>query len=81
MNDYIIWSKHAEGSSSLYTTGNPENINDRFQFIHEIQQHLPQSKHVMSNVTHQGYAGGNEHDRIHVLPNDIDEEDAEFLEF
>jgi hypothetical protein len=35
----------------------------------------------MSNVTHQGYAGGNEHDRIHVLPNDIDEEDAEFLEF
>jgi hypothetical protein len=32
------------------------------------------------NVTDHGYAGRNERDRTHVLPNVIDEEDAELLE-
>jgi hypothetical protein len=32
------------------------------------------------NVTDHGYYGGNEHDRTHVLPNVMDEEDAELLE-
>jgi hypothetical protein len=32
------------------------------------------------NVTDHGYCGGNEHDRTHVLPNVMDEEDAELLE-
>jgi hypothetical protein len=35
MKDYIIWTKHGEGSSSCYTTGNPTNIDDKFQFVHE----------------------------------------------
>ena len=34
----------------------------------------------MQNVTDHGYAGGNEHDRPHVLPSVMDEEDAELLE-
>jgi hypothetical protein len=34
----------------------------------------------MPNVTDHGYCGGSEHDRTHVLPNVIDEEDAELLE-
>jgi hypothetical protein len=34
----------------------------------------------MPNVTDHGYYGGSEHDRTHVLPNVIDEEDAELLE-
>jgi hypothetical protein len=54
MKDYIIWTKHGEGSSSRYTTGIPANINDRFQFVHETQQPLPQSKHVVPNVTDHG---------------------------
>jgi hypothetical protein len=33
----------------------------------------------VSYVTDHGYAGGNERGRTHVLPNDMDEEDAEFL--
>jgi hypothetical protein len=32
------------------------------------------------NVTDHGYAGGNEHERTHVLPNVMVEEDAELLE-
>jgi hypothetical protein len=32
------------------------------------------------NVTNHDYAGENECDRTHVLPNDMDEEDAELLE-
>jgi hypothetical protein len=32
------------------------------------------------NVTDHGFAGGNERDRTHVLPNNMDEEDVEFLE-
>jgi hypothetical protein len=63
-----------------YTTGNLANIDDRFQFIHETQQPLPQSKHVVPNVTDHGYIGGNERDRTHVLPKVMDEEDAELLE-
>ena len=34
----------------------------------------------MPNVTDHGYAGGNERERTHVLPNVMDEEDAELLE-
>jgi hypothetical protein len=34
----------------------------------------------VSNVTNHSYAGGNNRDRSHVLPNDMDEEDAELLE-
>jgi hypothetical protein len=34
----------------------------------------------MPNVTDHGYCGGSEHDRTHVLPNVMDEEDAELLE-
>jgi hypothetical protein len=30
MKDYIIWTKHGEVIFSPYTTGNPENIDDRF---------------------------------------------------
>jgi hypothetical protein len=80
VKDYIIWTKHGEGSSSPYTAGNPANIDDSFQFVHETQQPLPQSEHVVPNVTDHGYAGGNERERTHVLPNVMDEEDAELLE-
>ena len=41
VKDYIIWTKHGEGSSSPYTAGNPANIDDSFQFVHETQQPLP----------------------------------------
>jgi hypothetical protein len=34
----------------------------------------------VSIVTDHGYAGGNERDRTHVLPNVMDEEDVELLE-
>jgi hypothetical protein len=56
------------------------NIDDKFQFVHETQQPLPQSEHVVPNVTDHGFAGGNEHGRTHVLQNVMDGEDAEFLE-
>jgi hypothetical protein len=62
MQDYIIWTKHGEGNSSPYTTRNHVNIDDKFQFVHETEQPLPQTEHVVSNVTDHGYAGGNEHD-------------------
>jgi hypothetical protein len=68
------------GSSLPYTIENPANIDDRFQFVHETQQHLPWSEHVVENITDHGYAGGNECDKTHVLPNVMDEEDAELLE-
>jgi hypothetical protein len=29
MKDYMIWTKHGEGSSLPYTIRNPTNINDR----------------------------------------------------
>jgi hypothetical protein len=38
------------------------------------------SKHVVPNVIDHNYAGGNERDITHVLPNVMDEEDAELLE-
>jgi hypothetical protein len=79
MKDYIIWTKHGEGSSSPYTTRNPANIDDIFLFV-QTQQPLPHSKHIVPNVTDHGYAGGNERDRTHVLPNVMDEEDTELLE-
>ena len=41
---------------------------------------LFRSEHVVPNVTDHGYAGGNERERTHVLPNVMDEEDAELLE-
>ena len=34
MNDYMIWTKHGDDSSSHYTIGNRANVDDRFQFIH-----------------------------------------------
>jgi hypothetical protein len=34
----------------------------------------------MSNVTDHGHYGGSKHDKTHILPNVIDEEDAELLE-
>jgi hypothetical protein len=57
VKDYTIWTKHGEGSSLPYTTGNPED--DRFQFVHETHQPLPQSKHVVPNVTDHGYFDNN----------------------
>ena len=70
-----------------YTTGNPANIDDHgpgmlvdgFQFVHETQP-LPQSEHVVPNVTDHGFTGENESVRTHVLPNVTDGEDAKFLE-
>ena len=55
----MIWTKHGEGSSAPYTTGNLENIEadgldmvaNIFPFIHVTQQPLPHSKHVVPNVT------------------------------
>jgi hypothetical protein len=38
VKDYTVWTKHGEGSSSPYTTRNPENIDDRFQFVHATHQ-------------------------------------------
>jgi hypothetical protein len=35
VKDYIIWTKRGKDSSSPYTTRNPENIDDVFQFVHE----------------------------------------------
>jgi hypothetical protein len=78
VKDYTVWTKHGEGSSLPYTTGNPED--DIFQFVHGTHQPLPQSEHVVPSVTDHGYYGGNEHDRTHVMPNVMDEEDAELLE-
>jgi hypothetical protein len=77
VKDYIVWTKHGEGSAP-YTTEAAED--ERFQFVHGTHPPLPQSEHVMPNVTDHGYCGGSEHDRTHVLPNVIDEEDAELLE-
>jgi hypothetical protein len=68
MKDYIIWTKHGEVTSSLYTTGNPMNIDDGFQFVHKTQP-PPQSELVVLNVTGNGFTRGN----------GMDEEDAQFL--
>jgi hypothetical protein len=77
VKDYTVWTKHGEGSAP-YTTENDED--ERFQFVHGTHQPLPQSEHVVPNVIDHGYCGGSEHDRNHVLPNVMDEEDAELLE-
>jgi hypothetical protein len=91
MKDYLIWTKHGEGSSVPYTTGNPANIDvdgpdmlvGGFQFIHEIQQPDADgldAEHVVPNVLDHGFARGNEGVRTNVLPNNMVAEDAEFLE-
>jgi hypothetical protein len=77
VKDYTVWTKHGEGSAP-YTTEAAED--ERFQFVHGTHPPLPQSEHVMPNVTDHGYYGGSEHYRTHVLSNVIDEEDAELLE-
>jgi len=82
MKDYLIWTKHGEGSSAPYTVGDPAHIDTdgpgmpTDQFFHDT----PQSEHVVPNVTAGGSAGGNDGARTHVLPNDTAAEDAEFLE-
>jgi hypothetical protein len=86
MKDYLIWTKHGEGSSAPYTTGNPTNIDvdgpdmlvGGFQFVHETQQ--PDAEHVVPNVPDHGFAGGNEGVRTNVQPNNMAAEHAEFLE-
>jgi len=43
MKDYLIWTKHGEGSSAPYTVGDPTNMNtgglgmrdDGFHFFHD----------------------------------------------
>ena len=55
------------------------NIDNRFQFVHETQQTLPHSEHVVSTVSDHGYTGGNECDKTYVLSNVMNEEDAELL--
>jgi hypothetical protein len=91
MKDYLIWTKHGEGSSAPYTTENPANINidgpdmlvGRFHFVHETQQpdaDGPDVEHVVPNVPNHGFARGNKGVRTNVLPNNIATEDAEFLE-
>jgi hypothetical protein len=45
MKDYLIWTKHGDGSSASYATGIPTNIDadgpevlvDGFEFVHETQ--------------------------------------------
>jgi len=84
MKDYLIWTKHGEGSSAPYTIGDPTNIDadgpgmpdEGFQFFHETHQ----SEHVMPNVTAGGFARGKDGDRTHVLSNDTAVEDFKFLE-
>jgi hypothetical protein len=91
MKDYLIWTKHGEGSSVPYTTENPANIDvdgpdmlvGGFQFVHETQQpdaDGPDVEHVVPNVPDHGFAGENEGVRTNVLPNNMAAEDAEFLE-
>jgi len=42
INDHLIWTKHGENSSALYTTRNSENIvANGFLFVHETQLSLP----------------------------------------
>jgi hypothetical protein len=55
-------------------------LGDGFQFVHETQQPLPQSEHVLPNATDHGFARGNEGVRTNVLPDVTDAEDAEFFE-
>jgi len=75
MKNYLIWTKHGEGSSTPYTTG----IVDRFEFIHETQQPDTDglaTEHVVPNVPDHGFAGENEDG----TETNMATEDAEFLE-
>jgi hypothetical protein len=91
MKDYLISTKHGEGRSAPYTTGNPANIDvdglDKlvggFQFVHETQQPNadgPCAENVVPNVPDHGFTGENKGVRTNVLPNNMAAEDAEFLE-
>jgi len=84
--DYLIRTKHEEGSSASYATVNPTNIDtdgpdmvfEGFEFIHETQQ--PEAngvevEHVVPNVLDHGSTGGNEGGRTNMAA-----DDAEFLE-
>jgi hypothetical protein len=90
MKDYLICTKHGEGSSVPYTTENPTNIDVNgpdmlvggFHFVHETQQpdaDGPDIEHVVANFSDHGFAGGNEGVRTNVQPNNMAAEDAEFL--
>jgi len=75
MKDYLIWTKHGEGSSAPYTTG----IADGFDFVHETQQPDTDglaTEHVVPNVPAHGFAGGNEDG----TESNMAAKDAEFLE-
>jgi hypothetical protein len=37
MKDYMIWTKHGEGSTPPYTTRNHANIDGIFHFVHDKQ--------------------------------------------
>jgi len=87
MKDYLIWTKHGEGSSTPYATGIPTNIDadspkvlvDGFEFVHETQQPDTDgltAEHVMPNVPDHGFAGGNEDG----AETNMAAEDAEFLD-
>jgi hypothetical protein len=87
MKDYLIWTKHGEGSSVPYATGIPTNIHangpevlvDGFEFIHKTQQPDTDglaAEHVVPNVPDHGFAGGNEDG----AETNMAAEDAEFLE-
>jgi len=75
MKDYLIWTKHGEGSSAPYTTG----IVDGFDFVHKTQQLDTDglaTEHVMPNVPDHGFAGENEDG----TKTNMAAENAEFLE-
>jgi len=87
MKDYLIWTKHEEGSSMPYAIGIPTNIDvdspevlvDGFEFVHETQQPDTNgltAEHVMPNVPDHGFAGGNEDG----AETSMVVEDSEFLE-
>jgi len=75
MKDYLIWTKHGEGSSAPYTAG----IVDGFEFVYETQQPDTDglaNEHVVPNVPDHGFAGGNEDG----TETNMATEEAEFLE-
>jgi len=87
MKDYLIWTKHGEGSSTRFASGIPTNIDvdspevliDRFGFVHETQQPDTDglaTEHVVPNVPNHGFAGGNEDG----TKTNMAAEDIEFLE-
>jgi len=75
MKDYLISTKHGEGSSAPYTTG----IIDGFEFVHETQQPNTDglaTEHVVPNVPDHGFTRGNEDG----TETNMAAEDIEFLE-